>query len=381
MADCADDILSTLTVNEEIDTYEDVKTALDEYFKVRRNVICGRAWFNKRTQSPGQPIDTFIQDLYKLSDSCDYGNLREDLIRDRIVVGVYSDALSDSLQAKSDLLLKKAFELSRQAEARTHNDEYVRENTAATNTNVDYVKPAHAINKHKAGAKPKAKNYPTADTSTTTRRNCQKKGHFHSACRGEKVLNRVNEVQQLGSVDLQYVGAKCDNKHISAEIDFPYSGDNGENCADEQISAEIDVPYTGHNGKNCADEPISAEIDVPFLGYVGAKCNAEHWSAEIEVNGHETKFKLDTDAGVSVVSDRENWFQSENLLTTKQTLRGPGGTLLPVMGVIKARLRHRNKSLDELVYVIRNQEYSLLSRRACVGLDLVARVDNPRKHE
>ena len=116
----------------------------------------------------GEPIDTFIQDLYKLSESCDYGNLREDLIRDRIVVGVFSDALSDSLQAKSDLSLKKAIELSRQAEARIHNREYVRENTAATNTSVDYVKSEHAINKHKAGAKPKGKNYPTADSSTTS---------------------------------------------------------------------------------------------------------------------------------------------------------------------------------------------------------------------
>ena len=347
------------------------------------------------------------------------------------MVGVYSDALSDSLQAKSDLSLKKAIELSRQAEARKHNREYVRENTAATNKTVDYVKPAHAINKHKKPV-PKAKNYPTADSSTTTRthsckwcgrsrhdrrhcpareaicRNCQRKGHFHSVCRGEKVVNRVNEVQQLGSVDLPYlgyVGAKCDNKHIFVEIDVPYSGDNGENCADEQISAEIDVPYSGDNGENCADEQISAqidvpysgdngencadeqisaqidvpysgdngencadeqisaqidvpysgnngencadehisaqidvpysgdngencadekisaEIDVPFLGYVGAKCDAEHWSAEIEVNGHDTKFKLDTGAGVSVVSDRETWLQSENLLTTKHAAR------------------------------------------------------------
>ena len=85
------------------------------------------------------------------------------------MVGVFSDALSDSLQAKSDLSLKKAIEVSRQAEARKHNREYVRENTAATNKTVDYVKPAYAINKHRAGAKPKAKHYPTADSSTTTR--------------------------------------------------------------------------------------------------------------------------------------------------------------------------------------------------------------------
>ena len=186
----------------------------------------------------------------------------------------------------------------------------------------------------------------------------------------------------LPKLTFRSVGAKCDAEQISAQIDVLYSGHNGGNCADEQISVQIDVPCSGDNGVNCADEQISAEIDVPFLGCVGAKCDAEHWSAEIEVNGHDTKFKLDTCAGVSVVSDRETWLQSENLLTTKQTLPGPGGTLLPVMGVIKARLRHRNKSLDELVYFIRNQEYSLLNRRACVGLDLVARFRQcPRKHE
>ena len=88
MGDCPDDILSTLTVNEKIDKFDGVKTAQAEYFKVRRNVICERAKFNKRTQSPGEPIDTFIQDLYELLECCDYGNPREDLICDRIVVGV-----------------------------------------------------------------------------------------------------------------------------------------------------------------------------------------------------------------------------------------------------------------------------------------------------
>ena len=174
------------------------------------------------------------------------------------------------------------------------------------------------------------------------------------------MLNRINEVQQVGGVDMSclgYVGARCDNKHITAEIDVPYSAQNGEIV---QTNTLIDVPF--------------------FIGYVGAKCDNKHIS-EIEVSGHDTKFKLDTGAGVSVVSDRGTWLQSEILLTTKQALRGPDGTLLPVMGVIKARLRHRNKSLDELVYIIRNQEYFLLIRRICVGLNLVARVDNVQENK
>ena len=49
---------------------------------------------------------------------CDYGVLREQLIRDRIVVGVINDALSDRLQAQADLTLDQSVQLSRQAEAR-----------------------------------------------------------------------------------------------------------------------------------------------------------------------------------------------------------------------------------------------------------------------
>ena len=88
MGDCAYDIPSTLILNEDIDTYDEVQTALDEYLKVRLNVICERARSNKQTQSPGEPIYTFIHDLYKPSESLHYGNLREDITRDRIVVGV-----------------------------------------------------------------------------------------------------------------------------------------------------------------------------------------------------------------------------------------------------------------------------------------------------
>ena len=66
---------------------------------------------------PGEPVDAFIQDLYRLADNCQYGELKESLIRDRIVVGVLDDKLSDTLQSKADLTLDKAIQLCRQAEA------------------------------------------------------------------------------------------------------------------------------------------------------------------------------------------------------------------------------------------------------------------------
>ena len=80
------------------------------------------------------------------------------------------------------------------------------------------------------------------------------------------------------------------------------------------------------------------DIEVPYPGYSGVKCDAEHWSTDIEVNGHGTKFKLDTGAAVYVISEQDTCLKTETLLKMKQTLCARGATHLPVIGVIMATL-------------------------------------------
>ena len=63
--------------------YAKVKEKFDQHFIVKRNVIFERAKFNMRTQEPGEPIDVFITDPYGLSEHCEFGAIREELIRDR----------------------------------------------------------------------------------------------------------------------------------------------------------------------------------------------------------------------------------------------------------------------------------------------------------
>ena len=71
VGDCADDILATLRLDETKATYDEVRTALNDYFDVRRNLIVQRALFNKRHQLAGESVDTFIQDLYRLAEDCE----------------------------------------------------------------------------------------------------------------------------------------------------------------------------------------------------------------------------------------------------------------------------------------------------------------------
>ena len=80
-------------------------------------MIFERARFNRRYQREGEPVDTYIMELYKLTENCDYGALQAEMIRDRIVVGIRDEALSKRLQLDPDLTLEKAKKIVRQQEA------------------------------------------------------------------------------------------------------------------------------------------------------------------------------------------------------------------------------------------------------------------------
>ena len=143
MGEYADDIITTLRVNKETVSYTDVRAAVNGYFAARWNTIIERARFNTRKQTPEESVGTFIQDLYRIAEDCEYGTLKDQVIRGRIVVGVLDDTLSDRLQAKSDLTLADAVRMSRQAKARKQNRTVVRgeekPSDVEKHSDVDYV--------------------------------------------------------------------------------------------------------------------------------------------------------------------------------------------------------------------------------------------------
>ena len=68
------------------------------YFKVQKNIIFERAHFNKRCQLPNESVEQFITEAHRIGDNCKFGVMKEELIRDRLVVGICDHALSEHLQ-------------------------------------------------------------------------------------------------------------------------------------------------------------------------------------------------------------------------------------------------------------------------------------------
>ena len=92
-----------------------MKDKFESHFVPQRNVVFERAKFNQRRQEDGEAVDAFI--LYRLVEYCDYKVLQDELIRDRIVVGIRDSHLSEKLQMDPNLTLEKAIAQSRQAES------------------------------------------------------------------------------------------------------------------------------------------------------------------------------------------------------------------------------------------------------------------------
>ena len=98
LGDQEDDILTSIKLTMTQKQYHTVKTKLDEHFVVRRNVTFKRAKFSRSRQEDRETVDTFITALHALAEYCNYGTLKDGMIRDRIVVGLQDQKLSEKIQ-------------------------------------------------------------------------------------------------------------------------------------------------------------------------------------------------------------------------------------------------------------------------------------------
>lgn len=118
MGSKADEIMATFGLtNEQARKIKTVKGKFQNHFIVRRNVIFERAKFNARKQQPGEPVETFITALYGLVEYCEYRGMRDEMLRDRIVVGILDTKVAEKLQLDAELTLEKAITQVRQSEA------------------------------------------------------------------------------------------------------------------------------------------------------------------------------------------------------------------------------------------------------------------------
>lgn len=181
---------------DEINDFGKVVQEFEAYFKPKRNVIYDRFKFNTRVQLEQESVVDFVKDLHSLSEPCQYGELKEEFIRDRIVVGLKDRKTSERLQLMSDLKLEDAVRLARQAEEQKEESKLLwkeelelnRVGTKPWNNDKSRKKCGRCARFHLEGQCPAVKLQCLK---------CGKTGHYARCCRDWKKVNQVETGEEF----------------------------------------------------------------------------------------------------------------------------------------------------------------------------------------
>ncbi|KAL4719941.1 hypothetical protein ACJJTC_019252 [Scirpophaga incertulas] len=111
------EIYNTFNFNDEEEKkFDSVIDQFNKYFIPIQNECFNSHIFFSRNQLDGEKIDSYVTELKKLASDCNFGELKNRLIRDRIVAGIIDSRLRDRLLRETDLTMEKCIMICKSAE-------------------------------------------------------------------------------------------------------------------------------------------------------------------------------------------------------------------------------------------------------------------------
>ncbi|KAK3732947.1 hypothetical protein RRG08_002557 [Elysia crispata] len=112
------ELFNTFTFTDEEDT-DDIHVIIKKFeahCTPKRNLIYDRHQFLTKHQQEGESFDQFVTELKRLNAECEFKDLKDSLIRDRIVCRIRSAQLKERMLRDNDVTLEKAIALGRAEE-------------------------------------------------------------------------------------------------------------------------------------------------------------------------------------------------------------------------------------------------------------------------
>ena len=331
-----EDLLRSTNITEdERKSYSSVRQKLNGFFQMRKNIIFERAKFNRRSQLAGETADQFIVSLYSLVENCNYAGLKEEMIRDRLVVGIRDIALAEKLQLDAELTLEKAKKAIRQRKAiNEHQDVLIGDRKASTQITVDAIQQAKKSRKPVRAKKPER----GSSTSAPAPKQCTHCGkEYHKRDKWPARDATCHKCQHKG-----HYSSQCFTKSVVATV----------------TSQERD------------------SNNFLFLDTIGTDTPST-WMVSLKIRGKEIAFKVDTGAAVTATSKEcHELLEKPELHKPTKCLQGPDNQSLNVVGQSEENISHNCKSSKQHIFVIDNLRVNLLGLPCIIALNLVSRVDS-----
>ena len=204
--------------------YADVINKFTNFCMPKKNLVYERYVFNICVQKEGQNVDSYVTELRHKAQTCDYGELKDSLIRDRIVVGINSTQLKEKMLQDKDLSLESAISRCKSAEMTQRQMQVIQEKGSAYGGKE--TEPVNVIKHGRKGNRKSQINNAHPETFDCNKcgknhqhkkcpaysavcHKCKKKGHYKQFC-----LKPVHVVSVESNKDSVFCGLVKTEKSV-----------------------------------------------------------------------------------------------------------------------------------------------------------------------
>lgn len=302
-------------------TFDEIVEILKGHLSPKPLVIAERFRFHKRDQREDENINSYVAELKKLSEHCEFDTALADTLRDRLVCGLYNESIQKRLLVETNLKFDKAVKMA------------VAMETAARDAVELRGKPKveTELNKLSQGQKQR-KCYRCGKDGHEAQecyfkdqycRNCGKKGHIKRVCRS-KATGSTSAVKT--------------------------------NTTQKRVK---DLHNVQHESESDSDDTL-ASLELHKV----EKASSNIIWVTPEVDGKPLQMELDTGSAVSVIpySKYSSMYKTAKLHPTSTTLKTYTGEKIKPEGMMKVQVKYKEEIHQLNLYVVNTQGPALLGR-------------------
>ncbi|GBM97020.1 hypothetical protein AVEN_234747-1, partial [Araneus ventricosus] len=205
--------------------YDDLIKVLKEHFAPTSSEIYRRFQFHKRLQHNNETVSSYVTELRRLAEECNFGATLAERLRDQLVCGIKvikDEALQRRLLAESTLTFNEAFSRAVAAESAAEQAKHIHSQKFNTGNSTNLIRQ-HSNNNRRTFQKSSSSQSKPGNAQSTDVicyscgghhdrssckfrdvicRFCKKKGHIERACRAKRKndsMNRTGHMQKNSS--------------------------------------------------------------------------------------------------------------------------------------------------------------------------------------
>ena len=309
-------------------SYNELVTTLKQHYKPKVVIVYERFKFHTRRQGQGETISDFVAGLKSSARTCDFGDMLDDMLRDRFVVGLLSEDTQRILLTEPDLTFNRAVTV---AAARETAESEVRE-MGRKDFNVNAIQQKSTnFNKSKnvpSSTKPKPfkpcygcgrqhwrKDCPFLNVECFQ---CHKKGHIKKMCKNFSSGNSPQKVQMKRSNSSSQDNHLQRTKSLHTAFVEADNSQAGKSMRDWEVYE--DFIFQVSSSKPCVDPLVR----------------------DVYINGFAIKMEIDTGAARSLMCraayDNVPKGYLPDIKQSTVVLHAYGGSPLSVLGEIEVNV-------------------------------------------